>query len=287
MHTPLSQADIEAFFVAACDAELGALKPGNVHRFSPGHGMDVSFFERAASAAGPHIADANLTIGQRIWKATEASVAATGVNTNLGIVLLAAPLAKAAAETNVGTGLRRRLAVILSQLSIADAHDAFAAIRLANPAGLGHVDRGDIRQQPGPEMTLIQAMHIAADRDRIARAYVTAYEDVFDFALPRYTQALAAASSPDLAITTLHMTLLAEYPDSHIARKFGLEKAHDVRDQARALSRLWAPVAVPKSRLGLLNFDADLKSRALNPGTTADLVVATLFASLISGRKQP
>lgn len=285
-HAPLSAPDIEAYFVAACEAELSALKPGNVHRFSPGHGMDVSFFERAASAAGPHIADASLTVGQRILRATQASVAATGVNTNLGIVLLAAPLAKAAVETDVGTGLRRRLAVVLSLLSIADAQDAFAAIRLANPAGLGHVDRGDIRQS-GPEMTLIQAMHIAADRDRIARAYVTAYEDIFDFALPHYTQALTAASSPDLAITTLHMTLLAEYPDSHIARKFGLEKANEVRDQARALSHLWTPVAVPKSRLGLLDFDADLKSRGLNPGTTADLVVATLFTALISGRKQP
>lgn len=285
-HAPLSAPDIEAYFVAACEAELSALKPGNVHRFSPGHGMDVSFFERAARAAGPHIADASLTVGRRILRATQASVAATGVNTNLGIVLLAAPLAKAAAETHVGTGLRRRLAVVLSLLSIADAQDAFAAIRLANPAGLGHVDRGDIRQS-GPEMTLIQAMHIAADRDRIARAYVTAYEDIFDFALPHYTQALAAASSPDLAITTLHMTLLAEYPDSHIARKFGLEKANEVRDQARALSHLWTPVAVPKSRLGLLDFDADLKSRGLNPGTTADLVVATLFTALISGRKQP
>ncbi len=286
MQAPLTRGEIEAAFIAACDGELSALKPGNVHRFSAGHGMDVSFFERAAVAAAPHIANPDLSVGQRILQATEASVAATGVNTNLGIVLLAAPLASAAAQTDIGTGLRRRLAVILSLLTKDDARDAFAAIRIANPAGLGQVADGDVSQS-GPDMTLIQAMGLAADRDRIAQAYVTAYEDIFDVALPIYHQALTIATTPDLAVTTLHMALLSKYPDSHIARKWGLAQAEHVRDQAQALARLWQPVAVARSRLGLLDFDADLKARGLNPGTTADLVVATLFASHVSRRKQP
>lgn len=286
MAVPLSSGEIATAFVAACEAELSALKPGNVHRFNAGHGMDVSFFERAAAAAAPHIADPTLTVGQRILRATQASVAATGVNTNLGIVLLCAPLAKAAAETDIGTGLRRRLAVILSVLTVADAHDAFAAIRLANPAGLGEVSDGDVRAS-APEMTLIKAMHLAADRDRIALAYVTAFEEIFDVAMPVLSDALACGASADLAVTTLHMTLLARFPDSHIARKFGMERALAVRDEAAALARLWTPMAVAKSRLELLELDAQLKARGINPGTTADVVVATLFASLISRRKQP
>ena len=76
------------------------------------------------------------------------SVAATGLNANLGIVLLAAPLAKAASETTIDVGLRRRLGQILSELDERDAEDAFAAIRLANPAGLGKVKEGDIRENP-------------------------------------------------------------------------------------------------------------------------------------------
>ncbi|MGQ0456596.1 MAG: triphosphoribosyl-dephospho-CoA synthase [Hyphomicrobium sp.] len=285
MAQPLGENDIRRAFLAACAAELSALKPGNVHRFAGGHRMEVETFERAAAAAAPPIANSKLTVGQRILKATEASVAATGVNANLGIILLCAPLAKAAAETDVGIGLRRRLAVILSTLDEADARDAFAAIRLANPAGLGDAEDGDVRS--AADMTLTKAMYLARDRDRIANAYVTAYEDVFDVALPCLSDAQTKAAAPDLAVTTLHMTLLAQFPDSHIARKHGFAAAERVRDEARELSSLWRPVATAKSRAGLMAFDGELKARGLNPGTTADFVVATLFASLISGRKQP
>jgi triphosphoribosyl-dephospho-CoA synthase len=280
----LTSAGIEAAFLAACHAELDALKPGNVHRHAGGHGMTIAHFERAAAAAAPFIADNELKVGQRILAATEASFAATGLNTNLGIVLLAAPLAKAAAEIDAGMGLRRRLAVILSLLDIDDARNAFAAIRIANPAGLGAAAEGDVHQ--APEVTLIQAMHLASDRDRIANAYITAYADVFDFALPAYADALAAATEPTLAVTTLHMALLAEFPDSHIARKFGPERAAAVQEEARALMPHWSPAAAAKSLIFLREFDKNLKSRGLNPGTTADFVVATLFAARISGKKQ-
>jgi triphosphoribosyl-dephospho-CoA synthase len=284
MNVALKRHEIEAAFLAACYAELDALKPGNVHRFSSGHGMDVTHFENAAAAAARFVADPELKVGTRILRATEASFAATGVNTNLGIVLLTAPLAKAAAEIDAATGLRRRLAVILSLLDVTDAEQAFAAILIANPAGLGSAPQGDVHDAPG--MTLIQAMHLAADRDRIANAYVTAYGDIFDFALPVFHDARAVCGTFSLAVTTLHMALMAEFPDSHIGRKFGLETARKVQAEAQALSQSWQPSASSKSLPRLEEFDAALKRRGLNPGTTADFVVATLFAARISGRKQ-
>ena len=281
---PLAQDDIEGAFIAACRAELQALKPGNVHVHAAGHGMEIAHFERAAAAAAPFIAEPDLSVGQRILRATEASFGATGLNTNLGIILLCVPLAKAASETNAGMGLRRRLAVILSMLDKQDAADAFAAIRIANPAGLGDVERGDVRTS-GPDLTLIEAMHLASGRDRIANAYVTAYEDVFDFALPALSQARSTAARDDLAITTLHMALLAQFADSHIGRQFGAETAEAIRAEAATLSPCWVPVASHKSLTKLLQFDSSLKSRGLNPGTTADFVVASLFAADLSRRK--
>jgi len=277
----LAQSEIEANFLAACLAELSALKPGNVHRYAAGHGMEVATFERAAAASAPFIADPKLSVGKRILGATEASVAATGVNTNLGIVLLAAPLAKAAAELSIGIGLRRRLATILSELDCDDADDAFAAIRLANPAGLGEVEEGDVRLG-NSRFTLIEAMYMAKDRDRIANAYVSAYADIFDVALPAFHEALAETNDRSLAITTLHMTLLTEFPDSHILRKYGPDIAADVQKAARALASSWSPIPRPNSLKKLIKFDADLKGRRINPGTTADFVVATIFADLIS-----
>ena len=129
-------------------------------------------------------------------------------------------------------------------------------------------------------------MHLARDRDRIANAYVTAFEDVFDFALPALADARSHAAREDLAVSTLHMTLLAEFPDSHIARKFGArDRSRTVRDEARALRPAWTPAVTPKSFNTLEEFDLSLKQRGLNPGTTADFVVATLFTSLMSRRK--
>lgn len=282
----LSRTAIEDAFRGACYDELQALKPGNVHRYAPGHGMDTTFFERAADAAAPWICDPALSVGKRILRATEASFAATGVNTNLGIVLLCAPLAKAAADTDIGLGLRRRLANILEALDEDDADDTFAAIRLANPAGLGTVDKGDVRFS-NPRFTLIEAMQMAADRDRIANAYVTAYSDVFDFAIPIYEKALADADDVHLATTTVHMMLLAEFLDSHIVRKHGLKAAHDVRDAAISLKPKWFPIASSKTLQSLTDFDMLLKNKGLNPGTTADFVVTTLFAVRIQKQKQP
>jgi triphosphoribosyl-dephospho-CoA synthase len=277
--------EIEARFLDACHAELTALKPGNVHVHSPGHGMEIAHFERAASAAAPFIADPTLSVGKRILLATEASFAATGLNANLGIVLLCAPLAKAAAETTVGLGLRRRLAEVLAALDVTDADAAFAAIRIANPAGLGTVEKGDVTLA-GPHITLSEAMYLAKDRDRIANAYVTAYEDVFDFALPLYDSARREATNETLAISTLHMGLLSEFPDSHIARKYGIDVAIEVQREAIRLRPLWCPVVRSNGLESLMKFDIRLKGKLLNPGTTADFVVATLFAAGFSLQKQ-
>lgn len=284
MTTALNPEQISSAFLAACRAELDALKPGNVHRHSAGHGMDVAHFERAAEAAAGPIADPSLSVGKRILRATEASVAATGLNTNLGIVLLCAPLAKAASETTFAIGLRRRLDMILAALDEQDATDAFAAIRIANPAGLGQVDVGDVRDNPD-RLTLIKAMYLAAERDRIANAYVTAYSDIFDFALPVLQDARRVAIDSDLAVTTLHMSLLAEFPDTHISRKYGAAAAQEIREEARALKAYWSPVASAKSMAPLIEFDAKMKTKGRNPGTTADFVVATLFVAGLIGQK--
>jgi triphosphoribosyl-dephospho-CoA synthase len=80
------------------------------------------------------------------------------------------------------------------------------------------------------------------------------------------------------------MAYLAELPDSHIARKFGSDVAEQVRKEATRHKHLWQPVVAPSSFAELLAFDAELKRRNLNPGTTADFVVGTLFAASIRDR---
>jgi triphosphoribosyl-dephospho-CoA synthase len=279
MAFPLAREAIETAFLAACRAELSALKPGNVHIHSAGHGMETAHFERAAVAAAPFIADPGLNVGARILGAVKASFAATSLNTNLGIVLLAAPLA-AAADTGTGRGdFHARLAHVLDALDRADADQAFQAIVIANPAGLGQVEDGDVAGPPS--MTLGEAMALAADRDRIARAYFTTFDDIFSLGLPELQAARRAAANESMAITALHMGLLASFPDSHIARKHGAAVAEAVRAEALRCAALWRPAPTPATWQGLLDLDASLKARGLNPGTTADFVVATLFADML------
>ena len=272
---------IRALFVGACQTELQALKPGNVHVHASGHGMEISHFAAGAQASAPWVAATDLRVGERILKAVEASLAASGCNTNLGIVLLCAPLA-AAAEMNSTDELRERLKNVLTKLDHKDAEDVYEAIRKANPGGLGSADEGDVGE--APTSGLLAAMALAADRDRIARAYVTSFEDIFGFGMPVLKDAFYQSDHILQAVTTLHMAYMAQFPDSHIARKFGREAADAVQQQARDLKPHWQPPIGPEAFQALLRFDTELKQRGINPGTTADLVVATLFAASICGR---
>ena len=280
----LSQDAISEAFLAACRAELAALKPGNVHVHAGGHGMEAHHFEASAVAAAPFVADAHAKVGARVLGAVEASLAAAGCNTNLGILLLTAPLA-AAAQSEASGDLRTRVRRVLSALDAADAANVYEAIRRANPGGLGRTPEQDVAAPP--TLPLREAMALAADRDRVARAYVTDMEEIFAFGIPTLEEISLRTDDLALAVTTLHMAYLAREPDSHVARKFGNEVAEGVRREAAQHRALWEPAATQQTLPSLLRFDQGLKERGLNPGTTADFVVATLFAAGLSSRMTP
>lgn len=260
---------LSAAFEAACLAELQAIKPGNVHVFADGHNMVVDDFVNSARAAASVIALPELTVGQRILRAVEATWDAVGCNTNLGIVLLAAPLLHAALS-----GLS--VAEVLERLTQEDASLAFCAILRASPAGLGDSPRHDVRQTA--QVTLLEAMRTAAARDRIAYQYATAYQDVFGFAVPRYREAYGRWGSAHWAATAVYLGLLARFPDSHVARKYGEAAAASLRQQAEKYENALLGSDNPENCLAdLLGFDKQLKAQGLNPGTSADLTVATLL----------
>ncbi len=274
---------IAAAFLAACSDELTALKPGNVHRYADGHGMTVADFAASAAAAAPAMAGIGSGVGQRIGEAVAASWARVGCNTNLGIVLLCAPLALAAERLAARAGrvaaadLARATATVLDGLTIEDAALAYRAIAMANPGGLGRLAREDVREPP--QRTLREAMGLAADRDRIARQYVTGFADIFGFALPCFDRQIAAGATAECATSGLFLALLARWPDSHLVRKFGDSVAQTVTREAGQYYAEYISWAAPASlRRDLLDWDSRLKAQGLNPGSSADLTVATLFA---------
>jgi triphosphoribosyl-dephospho-CoA synthase len=266
---------IASAFEYACRDELDAPKPGNVHVFANGHRLDVKDFERSAAAAAGPLSASGQRVGARILGAVEATAAAVKTNTNLGIILLCAPLA-AAAET-FSNDLRSSLSQALRALDRDDAELAFQAIVRASPAGLGRAVRHDVFAPATG--SLIEAMAEAADRDRVAQQYVTDFADVFELGEPLLVAALASSADRRLATLVTYLGFLAAFPDSHIVRKYGLTVAAQTREQARPL----AAMARKASRLedvlaNVLIWDAELKKANVNPGTSADLTVATLFA---------
>jgi triphosphoribosyl-dephospho-CoA synthase len=278
---------VAAAYIEACLAELDAPKPGNVHRFAPGHRMEVADFVRSAVASAALIAATGARVGIRVRAAVEATLSAVGQNTNLGIILLCAPLAAAVEVPDIA--LRPALARVLDCLDRTDAQDVFAAITAANPGGLGRAPRHDVNAPA--TVSLREAMAEAADRDRIARQYVTTYDDIFSLGLPALETARQRHSDPRWSTLAVYLTFLAAMPDTHVVRKFDLGAAEAVRRDAADWRDAFAAARDPEAIAdSLLGWDAALKSRGINPGTSADLTVATLFASSLAatrGEKYP
>jgi len=283
----------------ACLLEASAPKPGNV---SPGrHFTDARYehFLASAAAIGPAFAGAaDRSVGKTILLAAQATSQWTRSNTNLGIVLLLAPLARAASLDRKGGRpdgrplsddgprpdgeLRDTLGRVLRETTVADARDVFAAIRLASPGGLGDAAEQDVADEP--TVTLLEAMQLAADYDGIAREYATTFATTFDVGLPALLRARADGLSWDDGVVETFMTLLASQPDTHIARRGGPELAVDVSERAADVMRAGG-VRTEDGRRALGYFDHSLRDprNTGNPGTTADLTAATLFVALLQG----
>jgi triphosphoribosyl-dephospho-CoA synthase len=264
-------------------AELQAIKPGNVHVFADGHGMTVHDFIKSADATAKLISHAGLTVGQRILQAVKATQSAVGMNTNLGLILLCAPLVHAALSPASELDLAQNLAKVLDGLTVDDGAFAAQAILLAKPAGLGSATKHDVQAEIG--VNLKQLMADAADRDFIAWQYANNYDTIFCDALPRFLTAKQAwqdqakVNSDVWAATAVYLAFLARHPDSHIVRKHGIGKAQAVCLEAQAIEADYAKTDNPKlMQARLLEWDASLKRRDINPGTSADLTVATLLA---------
>jgi triphosphoribosyl-dephospho-CoA synthase len=272
--------DIAAAAQLACLLEARAPKPGNV---SPGRDFaDIGYDDFVASAAAiggrfAHVADTPL--GELVRTSVEATARWAPSNTNLGILLLLAPLAKAALGPN---DLRSNVTGILAETTVDDAREVYAAIRLANPGGLGRAANQDVAREP--TLPLREVMRLAADRDGIAREYDTGFAATFDTGVPALRQARADGLGWDDAIVEAFLTLLASAPDTHIARRAGLDRAASVSRLAVAVLADGG-VRTDAGRQSVARFDRSLRDERhlANPGTTADLMAASIFVLIVEG----
>jgi triphosphoribosyl-dephospho-CoA synthase len=260
---------------AACILEATARKPGNVHPQRSFPDLAFDDFVRSAHAVAPILARAGeLGVGRAVFESIAATQARVGRNTNLGIVLLLAPLAAVPGDVHLGPGVKD----VLGRLTRQDAEQVYEAIRLVQPGGMGEVAEQDVNEVP--TATLLEVMRLAADRDLIARQYAENFSIVLETGMLYLARVDDFRQHWEPAIVGLHLELMAQHPDSLIRRKCGLEIAEEASLRAAAVLQAARP-GTRNAQIELERFDRWLRTggQRRNPGTTADLVAASLFAA--------
>ena len=272
----LSRRSLSEQIETACVLEAAAAKPGNVHpgaRFS-----DLCFadFVHSATIAASHLGQAReMGVGPAILEAVHHVHREVGVNTNLGIALLIAPLAAVAPSIPLSKGIPR----VLESLSRHDTNCIYEAIRVANPGGLGQVEEGDVRG--APNLSIMEAMRLAEDRDLIAWQYTHSFETVVGEPRDEFVRRVQSGTAWETAVIELQLSLLQHHPDSLIARKCGRKVALNASQTAAQVIARGGPQTVQGAN-ALREFDSWLREdgHRRNPGTTADLIAAILFATI-------
>jgi triphosphoribosyl-dephospho-CoA synthase len=264
----------------ACFLEATAPKPGNVHRGADFEDLAYPDLVTAAIMIGPVMEAApSRRVGETIMDAVRATHETIGTNANLGTILLVAPLATVPREEPLATGVAK----VLGQLDATDARLVYKAIRLAKPGGLGKVAEADVADDPPAD--LLDAMRLAADRDLVARQYANGFDDVICIAAPAIQSGIDRGWSVDGAIVHAQLILMSRFPDSLIARKCGPDIAQRAADHAAEVLRAGTPADESFwQAAGDLDFWLRSDGHRRNPGATADLLAAGLFALLRDGK---
>ncbi|MBC8351728.1 MAG: triphosphoribosyl-dephospho-CoA synthase [Planctomycetes bacterium] len=264
----------------ACLLEATTPKPGNVHRSADFEDLCFNDFVVSAVAIGPAMETSQQRgVGTAVLEAIRATRALVPTNTNLGCVLLIAPLAAVSQEQS----LVRGICSVLDSLTANDARMVYEAIQIASPGGLGQVSNMDIHDAAPSD--LLEAMKLASERDLVARQYTIAFADVLMRIVPWLEEGQAEGWSLTTAIIHAHIRLMSESPDSLIARKCGAKAAKESAERASNVVASGRPGSEPYQQ-ALSDFDFWLRSDGhdRNPGTSADLIAAGLFAALRDGR---
>jgi len=267
----------------ACVWEATAPKVGNVHPGAAFGDCCYQDFCDAAKRVAPilagadRIGDAIGPVGDRVLRAIHATGEVTPANVNLGIVLLIAPLATARDRGDIPR--------VLAAIDADQGAKVYQAIQLACPGGVKREEvaakwdvtsrRAGPNAAPSAAIDLVSAMRMARDRDRIALQYADDFLDFFENIVPLMASELAMKHPPGEAILRGQLRMLAQRPDTLIARKCGAE----IADEAMRRAGECVDASGNFSAAAIEDYDRWLRAQGnrRNPGTTADLIAAAIY----------
>ena len=269
-----------------CDKEMDSLKPRNVHKYSKGHGMDTKDFFKSSLIISKCLTKKNLNLGQKILTSVNEIQSKIKKNTNLGIILMLSPIATVVQKEGIISKeeLLKKIKSLIKKQSVKNSIPIFKAISHTSPGGLGFSKKYDVNKQPN--INLYKAMKFAKKKDLIAKQYYCGFEDIFNTGIPAYKNFYNKWGKVDWALTGVYLTFLKKFNDSHIMRNKGKKIAKNVRKEAKKYYFfLKKNENLTKIKKKLLFFDKKLKSKRINPGTIADLTVATLFFEIVTKKQ--
>ena len=269
-----------------CNKEMDSLKPGNVHKYSKGHGMSTKDFFKSSLIISKCLTKNNLNLGQKILSSVNEIQNKIKKNTNLGIILMLSPIVTVVQKEGIITKKKLLIKIksLIKKQNVKNSIPIFKAISLISPGGLGISKKYDVNEMP--KTKLYKAMEFSRKRDLIARQYCNGFEDIYNTGIPAYKKFYNKCGKVNWALTGVYLTFLKKFNDSHIVRNKGREIATNVRKEAQKYYFfLKRNKNLNKIKKKLLFFDKKLKSKGINPGTIADLTVATLLFEIVTKKQ--
>jgi triphosphoribosyl-dephospho-CoA synthase len=277
----------EADFIAG-SAELAMLlevsatpKPGNVDRIHDFEDVTYEHFLGSSVGLFPAFrkaASKEHNVGDLILNAVQASATwQRAGNCHFGAILLLIPLCAAASRSSTIPQLKANVKKIVESTTTIDAirfYESFRSVnvRVQEKHYLDVNDPESVRNIQKQKLTLLDVMEISSSNDTIAKEWVEGFPRTFHGA-ELFRRFEESGHGLNKSIVCLFLSLLSEAPDTLVAKKFGIRIALEV--SAKATQAL--------KNGNIEDFDKELIARRINPGTTADLVIGSLFVTLLGG----
>lgn len=273
-----SEAEVKMAFEYACKLDVFSIKPGNVFFNHPAYGMTHKDFLQSSMACSDIICENGMDIGIKVLECVKASFDVVGCNTNLGIILLCAPIVEAIYLDKDHKFLQSNLKIVIDGIDEKQTASIYKAINMAHAGGMGSKEEFDLNEDNSSNFRLFEAMSFASSYDYIASEYISYFHNVINTISPSWRNYFNNMKDDKCATTATFLNLISSTPDSLIARKHGESVAKEVSARFKDISDDYCSSEAPKNLNNkLLLLDSELKIQGLNPGTTADVVVASIF----------
>ena len=266
-------------------------KPGNIDRDHDYSDTRFEHFLASAVGVSPVLEEAARSesgVGSFIRQAVlESARWQSGGNTHFGAFILLIPLVMAGGACEDVACLRKRAGQVVKETTVDDAVELYGAfsdakVKVKPVDDLDLSDSASVDKIKEQGLTLFDMMEMSAGYDIIAGEWVNGFPKTFECA--RLIREKIKKHNINDAVVLTFMEMLAQNTDTFIQTKFDSKKAEEVSTRAaEILKKGGGDMEVMRNDIHA--FDRQLLDEGVNPGSTADIIIAGLFVVLFGGMR--